>query len=254
MGERFGRRIPEPTVIRLPIYQRVLSALSGRGVETVSSAELAGAAGVNAAKVRKDLSHFGTYGTPGTGYDVDFLLGQIQRELGTNEERPVVIVGLGHLGHALSRSQGFVSGGFRLAGLFDNDPSTVGTEVAGEMVRHVGELGRICSKEQVAIGIITTPPSAAQDVADALVEAGVDAILNFAPAVVSVPGTVQVRHVDFSAELQVLAFYQANPETAPGRDDSTTALRRSRPLRNGQTLNGGQPLHAIGSHPIEPLG
>lgn len=218
MPERFGRRIPEPTVVRLPIYQRVLLELSARAVPTVSSAELADAAGVNAAKVRKDLSHFGTYGTPGTGYDVDFLLGQIQRELGTDQDRPAVIVGLGHLGHALARSQGFIGGGFRLVALFDNDAGTVGSEVGGHVVGHVSELAVLCRDEQVAIGIITTPATAAQDVCDQLVEAGVGAILNFAPAVLTAPQNVPVRHVDFSAELQVLAFYQAHPEATATRD------------------------------------
>src|SRR5579875_2249838 len=165
MPERFGRRIPEPTVARLPVYQRVLLELSAQGVATVSSAELADAAGVNAAKVRKDLSHFGTYGTPGTGYEVDYLLGQIRRELGTDQERPVVIVGLGHLGHALARSQGFASGGIRLVGLFDNQPSAVGEEVGGRVIRHVAELASVCADEHVAVGIITTPASAAQEVA-----------------------------------------------------------------------------------------
>ncbi|MGH9297225.1 MAG: redox-sensing transcriptional repressor Rex [Acidimicrobiales bacterium] len=217
MPERFGRRIPEPTVTRLPTYQRVLLELSARGVPTISSAELADAAGVNAAKVRKDLSHFGTYGTPGTGYDVDFLLGQIRRELGTDEDRRVVIIGLGHLGHALARSEGFTSSGFRVVGLFDNDPGVVGERVAGQSIRHVCELHELCLREKVAIGILTTPAPAAQDVADRLVEAGVRSILNFAPMVLSVPGDVSVRHVDFSAELQVLAFYQAHPEAAATR-------------------------------------
>ncbi len=232
MPERFGRRIPEPTVIRLPIYQRVLLELSARGVSTVSSAELAGAAGVNAAKVRKDLSHFGTYGTPGTGYDVDYLLGQIQRELGTDQDRPVVIVGMGHLGHALARSQGFASGGFRLVGLFDNAPETVGEEVRGLPVRHISELPSFCGLNGVSVGIVTTPASAAQEVADQLVMGGVGAILNFAPAVLVVPADVQVRHVDFSAELQVLAFYQAHPEAVATRDGASVALRSAQARRS----------------------
>jgi redox-sensing transcriptional repressor len=242
MPERFGRRIPEPTVVRLPVYQRVLLGLSAEGVATVSSAELAEAAGVNAAKVRKDLSHFGTYGTPGTGYDVDYLLGQIQRELGTDQERPVVIVGLGHLGHALARSQGFAGGGFRLVGLFDIDASTVGEEVAGQLVRHICELEEVCRREGVAVGIITTPAGAAQDVADHLATGGVSAILNFAPAVISVPPRVQVRHVDFSAELQVLAFYQAHPEAVATRD-SAAAWRGSHALRAHAVHQGSHDVH-----------
>ncbi|MHB1987589.1 MAG: redox-sensing transcriptional repressor Rex [Acidimicrobiales bacterium] len=227
MPERFGRRIPEPTVVRLPVYQRVLLELSARGVATVSSAELAESAGVNAAKVRKDLSHFGTYGTPGTGYDVDYLLVQIRRELGTDQERPVVIVGLGHLGHALARSQGFGSGGFRLVGLFDNAPGTVGEEIGGQLVRHISELGELCRREEVAVGIITTPAVAAQEVADQLAAGGIGAILNFAPAVISIPAHIQLRHVDFSAELQVLAFYQAHPEAVATREAPTAALRQA---------------------------
>ncbi|MHB8244606.1 MAG: redox-sensing transcriptional repressor Rex [Acidimicrobiales bacterium] len=227
MPERFGRRIPEPTVVRLPVYQRVLLQLSAKGVATVSSAELAEAAGVNAAKVRKDLSHFGTYGTPGTGYDVGFLLGQIQRELGTDQDRPVVIVGLGHLGHALARSQGFDGGGFRLVGLFDVDAATVGESVRGMAIRHISELAELCRREAVAVGIITTPAKAAQEIADQLVAGEVGAILNFAPAVISVASPVQVRHVDFSAELQVLAFYQAHPEAVATRQ--AAALRHMPP-------------------------
>jgi redox-sensing transcriptional repressor len=215
--ERFTRRVPEPTVVRLPVYQRALLELSSHGVRTVSSAELADAAGVNAAKVRKDLSHFGTYGTPGTGYDVEYLLGQIQRELGTDKERPVVVVGVGHLGHALARSQGFVGAGFHLVGLFDSDPDVIGKEVGGQRVLDFSELVEHCREHGVAIGIVTTPASAAQEVADRLCQAGVGAILNFAPAVITVPLGVQVRHVDFSAELQVLAFYQSHPEAAPTR-------------------------------------
>lgn len=230
MPERFGRRIPEPTIVRLPVYQRVLLELSSHGVSTVSSAELADAAGVNAAKVRKDLSHFGTYGTPGTGYDVDYLLGQIQRALGTDLDRPVVIVGVGHLGHALARSQGFGGGGFRIVGLFDNDPGTVGERVSGQVVRHISELEKLCNEEAVAIGVITTPASAAQEVADRLIAGGVRAILNFAPQVIAVPPEVPVRHVDFSAELQVLAFYEAHPEAASTRDVGAAALRSQKAL------------------------
>jgi redox-sensing transcriptional repressor len=219
MPERFGRRIPEPTVVRLPIYQRVLSDLSCRSVLTVSSAELADACGVNAAKVRKDLSYFGSYGTPGTGYDVGYLLGQIRRELGVDKKRPVVICGMGNLGHALVGSPGFRSAGFRIVGLFDVDPQRIGEPVSGTSIRHISELSDVCTAEQVTIAVLTTPAEVAQEVADHLVKAGVTAILNFAPAVLTLPEGVQARHVDFSAELHVLAFYQAHPETASARQN-----------------------------------
>jgi redox-sensing transcriptional repressor len=224
MTERFGRRVPEPTVVRLPLYQRVLHELARESVATVSSAELAGACGVNAAKVRKDLSHFGTYGTRGTGYDVDYLLGQIQRELGIDQERAVVMAGMGHLGHALARSPGFASGGFRIVGLFDVEPSTIGEVVAGTAVMHISELGGVCRDQDACIGVITTPATAAQEVCDRLVDAGVSAVLNFAPVVLIAPSSVQVRHVDFSAELQVLAFYQAHPEAVTGRARAVARL------------------------------
>jgi redox-sensing transcriptional repressor len=219
MPERFGRRIPEPTVTRLPLYQRVLSELLRRDVSTVSSAELADACGVNAAKVRKDLSHFGSYGTPGTGYDVHYLLGQVTRELGSDRQRPIVVCGMGNLGHALVGSPGFTTAGFRVVGLFDVEPQRLGEVVAGTSIRHISELESVCALESVTIGVLTTPPQVAQDVSDRLVAAGVTAILNFAPAVVAVPDGIQVRHVDFSAELQVLAFYHDHPETgAPRRN------------------------------------
>lgn len=220
MQERFGRRVPEPTVVRLPVYQRVLSELEREGVTTVSSAELAEACGVNAAKVRKDLSYFGTYGTRGTGYDVEYLLGQIQRELGIDLERPVVMAGMGHLGHALARSPGFVQGGFRIVGMFDVDPDTIGEVIGGEPIRPLSELESVCRAHGVAIGIITTPAPAAQDVCERMAAAGVSAILNFAPTVLTEPPSLNVRHVDFSAELQVLAFYQAHPEAISGRAEA----------------------------------
>ena len=224
MPARFGRRIPEPTVVRLPLYQRVLQELALDSVTTVSSAELAEFCGVNAAKVRKDLSHFGTYGTRGTGYDVDYLLGQIKRELGIDQQRAVIMAGLGHLGHALARSSGFVAGGFRIVGLFDVEPSAIGEVIAGTRVAHLSELAAVCRVHGASIGVITTPAAAAQDVCERMVDAGVSAILNFAPTVLTVPPSVQVRHVDFSAELQVLAFYQTHPGSATGRPEVVARL------------------------------
>ena len=221
MADRFARRIPEPTVFRLPVYQRALLALSTDGVPTVSSAELAEAAGVNAAKVRKDLSHFGTYGTPGTGYDVNFLLGQIRREIGLDREWQVVIVGMGSLGHALARSQRFSTQNFRAVALFDIDPAKIGEETAGLPIRHLSELPAIVAGISRSIGVIATPACAAQDVCNWLVEAGVGAILNFAPAILTVPHSVQLRQVDFSVELQVLAFYIAHPEATAGPEDAS---------------------------------
>ncbi|WP_328806855.1 redox-sensing transcriptional repressor Rex [Streptacidiphilus fuscans] len=203
-----GRGIPDATVARLPLYLRALTALSERSVPTVSSEELAAAAGVNSAKLRKDFSYLGSYGTRGVGYDVEYLVYQISRELGLTQDWPVVIVGIGNLGHALANYGGFASRGFRVAALLDADAALTGQSVAGLPVRHTDELEEIIRSERVSIGVITTPPGAAQQVCDRLVAAGVTSILNFAPTVLSVPDGVDVRKVDLSIELQILAFHE----------------------------------------------
>ncbi|WP_051942777.1 redox-sensing transcriptional repressor Rex [Streptacidiphilus rugosus] len=203
-----GRGIPDATVARLPLYLRALTALSERSVPTVSSEELAAAAGVNSAKLRKDFSYLGSYGTRGVGYDVEYLVYQISRELGLTQDWPVVIVGIGNLGHALANYGGFASRGFRVAALLDADSGLTGQLVAGLPVRHTDEMEEIIRTERVSIGVITTPPGAAQQVCDRLVAAGVTSILNFAPTVLSVPDGVDVRKVDLSIELQILAFHE----------------------------------------------
>ncbi|MCA1692449.1 MAG: redox-sensing transcriptional repressor Rex, partial [Actinobacteria bacterium] len=149
-----------------------------------------------------------SYGTRGVGYDVEYLLFQINRVLGLTQDWPVVIVGVGNLGHALAKYRGFSARGFRIVGLFDADREKVGEKVGAMAVRPLDDLPAVAAQEEVAIGIIATPASAAQDVADRLVAAGVRSILNFAPAVISVPPRVSLRKVDLSIELQILAFYQ----------------------------------------------
>jgi redox-sensing transcriptional repressor len=214
------RRIPEATVARLPVYLRSLVEVVEAKTVTISSERLAEMAGVNAAKVRKDLSYLGSYGTRGVGYDVEYLLFQINRVLGLTQDWPVVIIGVGNLGHALANYRGFSARGFRIVGLFDADRSKVGEIVAGLAVRHLDDLPEVAAEDGVAIGIIATPAPAAQDVADRLVAAGVRSILNFAPAVISVPPNVSLRKVDLSIELQILAFYQQRG----GRDVEGLAL------------------------------
>jgi len=205
---RRSRRIPEATVARLPVYLRSLLEVAGTNTVTISSERLAEMAGVNAAKVRKDLSYLGSYGTRGVGYDVEYLLFQISRELGLTQDWPVVIVGVGNLGHALANYKGFSARGFRIVALVDADRSKVGEPVGDLVVRHLDDLPAIAAAEGIAIGIVATPASAAQDVADRLVAAGVSSILNFAPSVISVPTGVSLRKVDLSIELQILSFYQ----------------------------------------------
>ena len=208
MVDRTSRRIPEATVARLPVYLRSLVELAEARIPTVSSERLAEMAGVNAAKVRKDLSYLGSYGTRGVGYDVEFLLFQMSRELGLTQDWPVVIVGVGNLGQALANYRGFDERGFPVAALVDADPAKVGERIGALTVRGVGDLPAIVEELGVTVGVMATPAAAAQDVADALVRAGVRSILNFAPAVVTVPEGVSVRKVDLAVELQILSFYQ----------------------------------------------
>lgn len=207
------RSIPEATVGRLPVYLRALVDVAAAGTSTLSSEELAEAAGVNSAKVRKDLSHLGSYGTRGVGYDVAYLIHQIRRELGLTQHWAIVIAGIGNLGHALANYRGFAERGFRVAALVDADPSKVG-EVVGDLTVHaVDELADLVASQDIAIGVIATPAGAVQDVADRMVDAGIRSILNFAPAQLSVPPGVSVRKVDLAVELQILAFYEQRKAT-----------------------------------------
>ena len=209
-----ARDIPEATVARLPVYLRALSALADDGIGTCSSEDLASAAGVNSAKLRKDLSYLGSYGTRGVGYDVEYLRYQIAREIGVTQDWPVVIVGIGNLGHALANYSGFRSRGFRVVALLDADERMRGELVAGVAVRPFDDLESIVQEHRVAIGVIATPAASAQDVADRLVACGVTSILNFAPAVLAVPAGVDVRKVDLSIELQILAYHEQRKASA----------------------------------------
>ena len=202
------RDIPDATVARLPVYLRALAALADRGLTLCSSNDLAAAAGVNPAKLRKDLSYLGSYGTRGVGYDIEFLRYHVARALGQTQDWDVVIVGVGRLGSALSEYRGFSSRGIRIAALVDSDPAKVGTTVAGMTVAPMEDLPALVREHGVAIAVIATPGEDAQDVADALVAAGITSILNFAPALVKVPDTVTVRKVDLSIELQILAYHE----------------------------------------------
>ena len=212
-----ARDIPEATVARLPVYLRALTTLAEQGTATCSSEDLAAAAGVNSAKLRKDLSYLGSYGTRGVGYDVEYLRYQIAREIGVTQDWPVVIVGIGNLGHALANYSGFRSRGFRVVALLDADGQRHGEVVAGVVVRPFSDLGAIVREHGVAIGVIATPAASAQDVADQMVEAGISSILNFAPTVLNVGDDIAVSKVDLSKELQVLAYHEqrkATQETA----------------------------------------
>lgn len=207
-GSPTSRTIPEATVARLPLYLRSLQKTASDDTATISSERLAEMAGVNAAKVRKDLSYFGSYGTRGVGYDVEYLLFQIRRELGLTHDWPCVIAGMGNLGQALAKYDGFSERGFLIAALVDNDAAKIGTTLNGVKVSPLDDLERLVSRRHITIGIVATPAVAAQEVADRMVAAGIHSILNFAPTVIVVPDGISVRKVDLAVELQILSFYQ----------------------------------------------
>jgi redox-sensing transcriptional repressor len=233
-----SRAIPEATVGRLPVYLRALLDLAENRPDTkVSSEELARLAGVNAAKVRKDLSYLGSYGTRGVGYDIEYLLYQITRELGLTQDWPTAIIGVGNLGRALASYKGFSERGFRIAALFDVDERVVGRREGGLDVRHLDELKEVVTEEDISIGIIATPPASAQEVAERLVDAGVKSILNFAPAVINVAPDVSVRKVDLSIELQILSFHMQRTQAI------ATAREANRRLETGAAITrGSRPL------------
>ena len=237
--------VPEATVARLPQYLRALSTLAEAGLRTVSSEALADAVGVGSAKLRKDLSHLGSYGTRGVGYDVEQLHRQIADHLGQTTSWNVVIVGIGNLGHALAGYGGFASRGFRVVGLFDDGAHVVGEVVSGLPVRPLDDLPSVLRPGEPTIGVLAVPAEHAQVVCDRLVAAGVTSVLNFAPTVLRVPADVDVRKVDLASELQILAFHAqrravrstaaAPAPTAPTATASVPALQRSRRPALGAT-------------------
>lgn len=206
--ERPRRRVPDATVSRLPVYLGLLAEQAQAGVANISSDGLAELAGVNAAKVRKDLSYLGSYGTRGVGYEVGYLVYQVRRELGLTHDWPVVIVGAGNLGQALAGYGGFGDRGFPVVGIVDVDTSKVGSVLGGLRVRHIDELPQLVQSKRINIGVLATPPAAAQDAADRLVKAGVTSILNFASVVLTVPRAIEVRKVDLAVELQILSYHE----------------------------------------------
>ena len=235
------KQIPEPTIARLPIYQRITTELLRGGQTTVSSDQLGRLAGVTAAKVRKDLSSIGSLGTRGSGYDAAALVAGIAATMGAGETWRVAIVGVGNLGRALINTRGFLTRRYDLAALIDSSPELLGTTVAGVVVSTFDEAAASLV-EPVDIGVLTLPAHAAQGAADQLIGLGAHSILNFAPAVLSCPPEVRVRYVDLSIELQVLSHYARSaevgrggllssvgiqPTTAPASADARGSARRS---------------------------
>ncbi|MEL4358554.1 MULTISPECIES: redox-sensing transcriptional repressor Rex [unclassified Luteococcus] len=202
-------QIPEATIARLPGYLRALMELAERGVTRVSSTELAKAAGVQSALLRRDLSHFGSYGTRGVGYEVPVLVKEIGEHVGSGNSWPVMVVGVGNLGRALVSHSELFDPDFRLVALVDNDPQVVGSTIAGVTVVAADQLEQEIATRHPRIVIITTPVAAAQEVCTRVVDAGVNSVLNFAPTTLSAPDGVTVRTVDLGQELHILAFHEA---------------------------------------------
>lgn len=200
-------RISRSTIGRLPLYLRCLAQLSSQKVWVVSSEELGRLAGTNAAQVRKDLSYLGEFGTRGVGYDVGKLTSHLSKTLGLNRKRYTVVVGVGNLGSALLKYKGFRKKGFEIVAAFDKEPGKIGKRVGGVAISDINQIEQALKGKRVDVGVITTPASVAQAVADQLVAAKVPAILNFAPVSINVPKQVSVRQVDLSVELQILSFY-----------------------------------------------
>jgi redox-sensing transcriptional repressor len=220
------RKLSEPTISRLPVYQRIVEGWQRRGETSIDSRQISELAGVTATTVRRDLAGLGSLGTRGSGYEVDVLVERIGQALGHDRSYKVVVVGLGNLGRALVNSSNFLIRGANLAALYDSDPDIVGTELAGHVVRSIDE-----EMVSATVGVICVPPEAAQAVADQLVAADVHALLNFAPQVLNVPLGTAVHYVDFSIELQILMYH----------------------LNNGTGPLGGGLLHSLGIAATNPL-
>ena len=201
-----NRAIPDATVSRLPVYLRSLGDLPATQ-ETCSSEQLASIAGVNSAQVRKDLSHLGSHGTRGVGYNVAELRAQLRQALGLTQDYSVALIGAGNLGSAMANYGGFEAWGFEIKAVLDADGEKVGRIVGGRPVEKLEDLEDIVSARGISIAIIATPAAAAQDVADRVTRSGIRSILNFAPSVLQVPEDVEVRRVDLSTELQILTFH-----------------------------------------------
>lgn len=200
---------PQPTIGRLAIYLRALRAASSDGVKTLSSADLERRTGVSADQIRKDLSYFGEFGKPGTGYAVAVLLARLLKIMGLDQRQPAMIVGAGNLGTALTGYPGFAEWGFTIAAVYDNDGRKIGQRIWGLEIWDIGEMIERNDEMGVEIGIIATPAEAAKEVAEAMISAGVRSILNFAPVHLEVPAEIAIRNVDVTLELQVLSYLRA---------------------------------------------
>jgi len=200
-------QIPDIIISRLPVYLRGLQRLADQGAQTTSSQELGEKVGISAAQIRKDLSQFGEFGKQGTGYHIPFLIGKLQGILHVDRIWDVAIIGMGDMGHALARYQGFTDRGFHVVMTFDNNPQLIGSKVGSFVIRDAQDIVPEIRNASIKIAMLTVPAKAAQAVTDKLLEAGVKAILNYAPISLSVPDGVHVQYIDSAIGLQRMAYY-----------------------------------------------
>lgn len=199
--------IPDIVISRLPIYLRALERLAAEGHEVTSSHELGKRLGISSAQIRKDLSHFGGFGKQGTGYKIAYLREQLRQVLNVEQEWEVALVGAGDLGSAVARYRGFADRGFHISHVFDSAPDKVGKSISQFSIHPMTEMKKIVSERNIRIAMIAVPAEAAQSVANELIEAGVRAILNYAPINLNVPDYVHVQYIDPVLHLQRMTFY-----------------------------------------------
>lgn len=212
MPSKLSDRIPDIVIGRLPLYLRALDRLKQEGRDVTSSHELGRRLGISSAQIRKDLSHFGGFGKQGTGYQIEFLVEKLRQVLQVNREWRVAVVGAGNLGSAISHYRGFTDRGFRIAWLFDSDESKVGQTIGGFPVFHIDDLEQTITENKVSIAMVAVPAEVAQDVADTIVQAGVKAILNYAPISLDVPDDVMVQYIDPVVHLQHMTYYLSDDD------------------------------------------
>ncbi len=200
-------KIPDIIIGRLPVYLRALQQLSEKGIQTTSSQELGEIIGISAAQIRKDISQFGEFGKQGTGYSIPFLIERLRDILKVDRGWEVVIVGMGDIGHALARYNGFANRGFHISMVFDNDPSKIGQKVGDYEILDTALLAEKLKQNKIKIAMLTVPATSAQATADQLVKAGVKAILNYAPISLNVPSNVHVQYIDPVTHLQRMTYY-----------------------------------------------
>ena len=202
-----AQKIPDIIIGRLPVYLRALQRLAERGIQTTSSQELGEIVGISAAQIRKDISQFGEFGKQGTGYSIPFLIERLRNILKVDRVWEVVIVGMGDIGHALARYNGFTDRGFKISMVFDNNPGKIGQKMGEFEILDISVMIEKIKQNKIKVAMLTVPATAAQEMTDQLVKAGVKAILNYAPISVSVPEDVRVQYIDPVTHLQRMTYY-----------------------------------------------